>query len=582
MHSMTFDAAGRGTRGFEERIDARTGQRYLAIFRSRDALKDDPMLNKGTCFTRHERDTFGLRGLVPPGVSTPDEQAARAYDNFRKAGDEVGRYLFLASLQDRNETLFYRLVLDHLDEMVPIIYTPTVGKVCERYSHIYRRPRGVYVSTEDRGHIREVLRNVAGDGVRIIVATDNEAILGIGDQGVGGMGIAIGKVALYTAGAGIHPAHGLPLDIDVGTDNAALLEDPLYLGVRHSRLRGDAYVAMLDELVAAIGEVFPGALVQWEDFASQRAFDVLHRYRTVLPSFDDDIQGTGAVVEAGIRTAIDRLGHRLEDERVVFFGAGASGAGCALQMRRAMRAAGVSEAELSRRVLCLDSKGLILADRPGLSGHKRDLAADPAVVAGWSAGGAAHFSLMDVVRHVRPTVLVGVSGQAGAFTEPIVRALHDGCARPIVLPLSNPTSRVEATPDDLLRWTNGAALVGSGSPFAPVEINGVTYQIGQCNNVFVFPGIGLGASAVQARWLPDDVFGAAARAVYEQTGSSSAPGAPIFPPLHRLRAVSRDVSLAVAHALVAGGAAPHRFAQEIVDRVAASVWEPVYREYRPE
>jgi malic enzyme len=565
---------------FEERVDPRTGEKYLAVFRRGAALQDDPILNKGTCFTLDERDELGLRGIIPPAVSTAIEQEARAYENYLKAGDEVGRYLFLAALQDRNETLFYRLLVDHLEEMLPVVYTPTVGKVCERYSHIYRRPRGVYISTQDRGRIADVLKNAKHDDTRIIVMTDNEAILGIGDQGVGGMGIAIGKVALYTAGGGLHPSGGLPLDVDVGTDNLALLEDPLYLGVRQPRLRGEAYFSLLDELTDAITQVFPGALVQWEDFANQRAFQVLRRYRRKLPSFDDDIQGTGAIVEAGIRTALDRAGRLLEDARIVFLGAGASGAGCALQMRRALRAAGVPAAEVSRRVLCLDSQGLVLEDRAGLGGHKRDIAADPDVVAGWTSAQRGLFDLADVVRNFKPAVLVGVSGQPDAFTEEIVRTLHEGCRRPVVLALSNPTDKIEARPADILRWTTGAALVGTGSPFPPAAVNGVTYQIGQCNNVLVFPGIGLGATAVGARWLPDEAFAAAARAVYEFTGKASAPGAPIFPPLSRLREVSLAVAVAVAHALVNEGVAPFIAADTIEDRIKSSIWEPVYRHYR--
>lgn len=581
MVTMTTDTAARSASPrFEERTDARTGEKYLAVFRRGAALKDDPFLNKGTCFTLEERDELGLRGIMPPAVSTEVEQETRAYENFLKAGDDVGRYLFLAALQDRNETLFYRLLIDHLEEMVPIVYTPTVGKVCERYSHIYRRPRGVYVSTADRGRIAELLRNAERPDTRIIVVTDNEAILGIGDQGVGGMGIAIGKVALYTAGGGLHPARGLPLDIDVGTDNLALLQDPLYLGMRHTRLRGEAYLSLVDELADAIAQVFPDALVQWEDFANRQAFQVLRRYRRKLPSFDDDIQGTGAIVEAGIRTALDRAGRRLEDERIVFYGAGASGAGCALQMRRALGGAGVPERELSRRVLCLDSQGLVLEDRAGLDGHKRDVAASPDVVAGWTSERSGRFDLIDVVRHFKPTILVGVSGRSGSFTEEIVRALHRGCARPIVLALSNPTDKIEARPEDILRWTGGAAIVGTGSPFPPVALNGVMYQIGQCNNVLVFPGIGLGATTVGARWLPDDAFAAAARAVYEFTGKATAPGAPIFPPLSRLREISRAVAVAVGRALVNAGAAPSIPAPAIEDRIKSSIWEPVYRNYR--
>ena len=578
---MTTTAARRGgSRRFEERVDLKTGEKYLAVFRRGAALTTDPILNKGTCFTLDEREELDLRGLMPPAVSAPAEQEARAYDNFLRAGDDVSKYLFLAALQDRNETLFYRLVLDHLEEMAPIIYTPTVGKVCEHYSHIYRRPRGVYVSTADRGCIAETLRNAERDDVQIIVATDNEAILGIGDQGVGGMGIAIGKVALYIAGAGIHPMRGLSLDVDVGTDNPILLDDPLYLGARHPRLRGDAYFSLLDELVDAIRQVFPAALVQWEDFANQQAFQVLHRYRRRVLSFDDDIQGTGAIVEAGIRTALDRAGRRLKDERIVLFGAGASGAGVALQLRHAMHAAGIEEADLPRRVLCLDSKGLILLDRKGLDGHKRDIAADPGVVAGWTAGENGRFTLLDVVRQFTPTILIGASGQPGSFTEEMIKVMHAGCERPIVLALSNPTGKIEALPEHMLAWTNGAAIVATGSPFGPVRIGDVTHHIGQCNNVFVFPGIGLGATVVRAEWLPDTAFAAAARAVYESTERTSTPGATIFPPLSRLRDVSYRVAIAVGRALIDAGAAPP-IAQPVLERsVAAAMWEPTYLRYR--
>jgi malate dehydrogenase (oxaloacetate-decarboxylating) len=578
--STTTGVAGRSRQRFEERIDSRTGERYRAVFVRGPALKDDPLLNKGTCFTLDERDTFGLRGLLPPAVSSPDDQAQRSYENYLSAGDDVSRYLYLAALQDRNETLFYRLLVDHLDEMVPIVYTPTVGKVCERYSHIYRRPRGVYVSGGDRGRVAEVLANAERDRTEVIVVTDNEAILGIGDQGVGGMGIAVGKLALYTAGAGIHPAHGLPITLDVGTDNAALLADPLYLGARHARLRGDAYFSLLDELADAIGGVFPGAIVQWEDFASSRAFEVLQRYRRRLPSFDDDIQGTGAVVEAGVRTALTRVGRRLADERIVFYGAGASGAGCALQLRRALAAEGASDSQLARRVLCLDSRGLILADRKELTGYKADIAADPSIVAGWSPASDGPFRLVDVVRHFKPTILVGVSGQPGSFTEEVVRAMLAGCDRPIILALSNPTDKVEATPAQILRWTNGAAVVGTGSPFPPTRVNDVVYRIGQCNNALVFPGIGLGARVVGARWLPDEIFAAAARAVNQFTGSGGATGAAIYPPISRLRDVSRDVAAAVARAIVDSGQAPQLTPEEIDDRVEASMWSPVYRPYR--
>ena len=570
---------------FEHRTDPATGEAYLAVYERGAWLKDDPILNKGTCFTRAEREQLDLLGLLPPSIQTADEQLVRAYGNYLRADGDVRKYLFLAGLQDRNETLFCRLVLEHLPEMVPIIYTPTVGKACEQFSHIYRRSRGLYVSPQDRGKLKALLRNSSCDDPRIIVLTDNEAILGIGDQGVGGMPIAIGKLALYTIGAGIHPAQCLPMDLDIGTDNPALLADPLYLGVRERRLRGEPYFALLDELVEAIAEVFPNTLVQWEDFASRNAFAVLDRYRHKLLSFNDDIQGTGAVVVAGIKTALQRVGSSLRDARIVFHGAGASGAGCALAVRTAMRSVGVPEAELAQRVVCLDSKGLIVSTRSGLEEPKHTLAADPAFVASWFPDGAPArdtLQLADVVRGFKPTVLVGVSGQPGAFTEAIIRDMLAHCPRPIVLALSNPNTKIEVAPIELIRWTNGAAVIGTGGPFAPVDHNGRTYAVGQGNNVLIFPGVGLGATAVRARWLPDEAFAAAAHALFEYTSGKSWPGDPIYPPLTELRKVSVRVAIEVGRALVKAGAAPRLTGDEIEQRVRAGMWEPEYLPYRDE
>ncbi|MEZ5318373.1 MAG: NAD-dependent malic enzyme [Vicinamibacterales bacterium] len=569
-----------GDRHSERRIDPVTGAPYLAVFVRGAAVQDDRLLNKGTCFTLEEREQLGLAGLLPPAIQTPDEQLARAYENYLKAGDDVRKYVFLAALQDRNESLFCRLVLDHLEEMVPIIYTPTVGRACEEYSHIYRRPRGLYVAARHRGRLDEVLRNAVPEAPRVIVVTDNEAILGIGDQGVGGMPIAIGKLALYTVGAGIHPARTLPIDLDVGTNNPARLADPLYLGVRERRLRGDAYFGLLDELVESLGRIYPRALVQWEDFANANAFDVLARYRRRVLSFNDDIQGTGAVVVAGILSALERVGRRLEDERVLFYGAGASGAGSALAVRAAMRAAGVPAFDIGRQVIALDSKGLILRDRPGLAGAKHEIAADPALAADWPRAADGTFHLPEVVRGFRPTVLVGASGQPGAFSQSVIADMLTGCRRPIVLALSNPDSRTEVLPAELIRWTNGAAIVGTGSPFAPVTHAGRTHVIGQGNNALIFPGVGLGATAVEATWLPDEAFAAASRALVQVTAAGGAPEGPIYPPLHRLREVSRAVAGAVGRALVAAGAAPPIAPDAIDRRVEAGIWEPGYLPYR--
>jgi malate dehydrogenase (oxaloacetate-decarboxylating) len=565
---------------FTECEDPRTGERVWTITQRGEELQDDPLLNKGTCFTEEEREALGLRGLLPPGVQTEEEQRARAYENYQRSGGDVQRYLFLAGLQDRNETLFYRLLVDHLEEMAPIVYTPTVGKVCEQFSHIYRRPRGLYVSSDDRGRIASILRNAPNPDVRVIVVTDNEAILGIGDQGVGGMGIPIGKLALYTAGAGIHPSLCLPLDLDVGTDNQTLLDDPLYLGVPRRRLRGAAYDSLVDELVDAIREAFPRALIQWEDFASRNAFRVLERHRGRVLSFNDDIEGTGAVLMAGIRSALQHVGRALEGERVVFLGAGASGAGCALAVRRAMREAGVPESQLASRVLSLDSKGLIVRGRPGLEGEKAAIAADPAFVSGWATGPNGGIQLAEVVARFHPTILIGASGQPGWFPEPLIREMARHCERPIVMPISNPTSRIEATPREILEWTEGRAVVGTGSPFESITIGGVTHVIGQGNNAMIFPGVGLGAIAVEARRLTDGAFTAAERAVVACTSITGRPGEPIYPPLSRLRDVSFRVAVAVGMELVSSGAAPTVRAEEVEARVRDLVWEPVYRPYR--
>jgi malic enzyme len=564
---------------FEVRLDAESGERYVAVSLFGEALLDEPRLNKGTCFPPEERERFGLSGLLPAGIFTPQEQAARAYGNFRKAPDDVGRYIFLSALQDRNETLFYRLLAEHLEEMVPIVYTPTVGKVCETYSQIYRRPRGVYLTLADRGRVADILQATAPPETRVLVVTDNEAILGLGDLGVGGMPIAVGKLVLYTVGAGVHPWSCLPVDLDVGTDNRRLLEDPLYLGARHERERGPAYWSLLDELAEAVGAVLPQALVQWEDFSHRNAYRVLERYRHRVLSFNDDVQGTGAVVVAGILSALARDGRRLEDERVVFLGAGASGGGSALAVRAALRARGLSEDAIGARVLALDSKGLLVRGREGLPPPRDTLAADPALVASWGLSPEGPISLLDVVRHYRPSVLVGASGQPGAFTEEIVREMRRHVARPVILPLSNPTDRSEACPADLLRWTEGAALVGTGSPFPPVAFGGRTYAVGQGNNALVFPGVGLGAIAVGARELPDDAFVAAAEAIVEAAprGETEA----IFPPLARLQEVSRRVARRVARRLVHGGFAPPLDEAAIDGRIEGLRWEPRYLPYRP-
>jgi len=563
---------------FEDRINPETDQRYRLVRSSGAELRANPLLNKGTSFTQEEREMFALEGLLPPAISTWAEQQERVYEGYLRQRDPLQKYLELTALQDRNETLFYRLLIDHIEEMAPIVYTPTVGKACQQFSHLYQRPRGLYINLHQRGRIEEILRNAPIDDCRVMVVTDNEAILGLGDLGVGGMGIPIGKLTLYTAGAGIHPAHCLPVDLDVGTNNNDLLCDPLYLGIREPRARGDEYYSFLDEFAEAVGKVFPQAIVQWEDFSNETAFTILERYRDKLPSFDDDIQGTGAVVAAGVLAAVKRTTRSLREERIVILGAGAAGGGCAFALRDAMEAEGVPAEEARRNVLCLDSRGLIIGDRPGLRGHKLELATDAASVTDWTGGYDGVFELAAVVENFKPTVLIGTSGQPGSFTQAIVRQMMSYCDQPIIMPLSNPTSMAEATPEHLLRWTDGKAIIGTGSPFDPVTHDGVSYGIGQANNVLIFPGAGLGAIAVGARAVPDSAFLAAAQALVHFSDKS--PTAPLFPPLHALRDVSHVVARAVARAIVDAGCAPEISPEEIDKRISNAIWDPAYLPYK--
>ena len=568
-------------RYFKPAVDPETHERYLLVSKRGAAIKSDPILNKGTCFTREERKSLGLSALLPPGVSTPALQKARAYENYCRAGDDVHRYADLSSLQDRNETLFYGLLLDHIEEMMPIVYTPTVGKACERYSHIYRKPRGIYITMRHLGRVEEILRSAPVEDCQVMVVTDNEAILGLGDLGVGGMGIPIGKLTLYTAAAGIHPATCLPVDIDVGTNNPALLEDPFYLGLRHPRVRGEDYFALIDEFIEAARRVFPGALIQWEDFSNENAYQVLERYRDKVPSFDDDIQGTGAVVVAGVVAALRQADRSFDCERAVIYGAGAAGGGTATALRNAMMDDGLTEEDARSRIVALDSRGLILGDRRGLVGHKVDLAADPAMVGSWTGGRGGTFGLLDVVRNFAPTILIGMAGQPGAFTGEMVETMHANCARPVIFPLSNPTSKTEATPAQLIEWTNGAAIVATGSPFVPVQHGGRTYEIGQANNVLIFPGAGLGAIAARATTIPERAFLAAAKALANAAGVSTEVGSSLFPPLSKLRGLSRAVAGGVAKTLVEDGAAPEATDDELERRIDQLMWDPVYLPYRP-
>jgi malate dehydrogenase (oxaloacetate-decarboxylating) len=539
----------------------------------------DPILNKGTAFRADERERFRLHGLLPSGQLTMDLQARRIVADIDRAPTPLDRYLKLSALQDRNEHLYFRVLAEHLERYMPIVYTPTVAEATRNFSQVYRRARGVWLTPDFRGRMARVLQDAAGDEpVRLIVATDNESILGIGDQGAGGMAICVGKLALYTVAAGIPPAATLPISLDVGTDNEALLEDGMYVGWREPRLRGAEYEEFIEEFVEAVASVFPKALLQWEDLRKDIALGVADRYRARLPSFNDDIQGTGAVALAGLLSSVRITGTRLSEHRVVVHGAGAAGLGIARQIRAAMQIEGLSAAESLERVAALDSRGLLVTDHEQREAYKRDLAWPPALAQSLGLGAQSARGLDAVVQAFRPTALIGTSGQRGSFTEGIVRAMASHCARPVILPMSNPSDLSEAVPADLLRWTDGRALVATGSPFAPVEMNGRVVSIGQGNNVLVFPGLGLGVLLGGIRTVTDEMLTAAAYTLAGKITDAELASGMLFPAVTRLR----EVSAAVAAAVIAnsrGAAVTDPPPAALVEAVAARMWVPRYEEY---
>ena len=537
--------------------------------------------NKSTAFTFEERRQFELEGLLPPVVSTMAQQAERAYANIMRKQEPLERYIGLAALQDRNEHLFYRVLLEHLDELLPIVYTPTVGEACRLYSRIFRRARGVWITPDHRGRIEATLANVPYDDVRLIVVTDNERILGLGDQGAGGMGIPIGKLALYTAAAGIHPATTLPISLDVGTDNRALLDDDLYIGWRHPRLRGADYDSLVDEFVHAVRRRFPKALLQWEDFKKGTAFALLERYRDVLPSFNDDIQGTAAVTVAALIAGARVSGIPLRAQRVVILGAGAAGVGIGRLIRRMLADEGLAGDDLTRAVASLDSRGFVVDDGSIRDEYKRELAWPLALAAREGLGPDRPRDLAAVVKALRPTALVGTSGEPDTFPEAVIREMARHVERPIVLPLSNPTSQCEAKPADVIAWTNGRALVATGSPFPPVQHGERTFVIGQANNAFVFPGIGLGTIVAEARGVTDGMLAAAARALADEVADEHLAASSLFPPVTSLRRVTARVAQAVARAARDEGVGRPLSDAELHDTVRGAMWEPQYPELVP-
>jgi len=552
--------------------------RMLGIKLSGAQLLEHPLLNKDTAFTEHERTELGLHGLLPPRILTISEQIKLEMEHVRCKSSDLERYIGLAALQDRNETLFYRVLVENLEELLPIVYTPTVGYACQRFSHILRRPRGLWITPKDISNIPELLHNARQEQVRLIVVTDNERILGLGDQGAGGMGIPIGKLALYTAGAGIHPSKTLPISLDVGTDRQELLNDPLYLGYRQPRLRGPAYDGFIEAFVEAVNEVYPQALVQWEDFKQHNAIRILNRYRSRLISFNDDIQGTASVVLAGILSALRILEEPLSRQRLVFLGSGAAGIGIAHLVRQAMEREGSSVSEIRRAVVMLDSKGLIFEGRESVEEDKRDLSLGPAEMAFHGFCSRPQHDLLDVIRQVKPSILIGTSGMPGSFSELVVCEMSNNTPVPIIFPLSNPTSRAEATPDDLLHWSRGRAIVATGSPFAPVEQDGRIHVIGQANNVYVFPGLGLGVIVSAARQVTDAMFLAAADTLASAVAVDRLRLKALYPPVSKLRQVSRQVAISVVREARKSGMGRSLRDDQIEAAVDAAMWFPDYED----
>ena len=544
------------------------------------ALLTNPMLNKGTAFTEEERTAFALHGLLPPHLGTLEVQSARRLQAMRKLASDLDRYVFLRGLQDANETLFYAVLTQNLEEMLPLVYTPTVGEGCQTFSHYWHYPRGLFLSWPQRDRIKEILAHPRFDKVEAIVVSDGERILGLGDQGADGMGIPIGKLSLYTACAGLHPSTTLPILLDVGTDNKERLADPIYIGWRHGRVRGEDYDDFVETFVNAVLERWPHALLQWEDFARANAGRMLQRYRDRLCTFNDDIQGTAAVAAGTLLAAVKVTGQPIRDQRIAIVGAGSAGIGIANLLLRVMVDAGLPEAEARQRFYAIDRDGLLVEGMAGVLDFQRPFAQSHTAVAHWPREYADTIGLTDVVANAKPTVLIGVSGQPGIFREEVIRKMASAVARPIIFPLSNPTSRSEAMPQDLTAWTDGRAVIGTGSPFPPVVRDGRSFAVDQTNNAYVFPGIGLGVLAVGARRVTDGMFVAAAKVLADISPAARDAHAPLLPPVAQLRDVAFSVAKAVAREARAEGQCEPFDDEELDGLIACKMWDPVYRPYR--
>ncbi len=569
------------SRYYDVKRDER-GKRYLEPLVEGSLLLGLPLLNKGTAYTHDERKALKLEGLLPPHVASLEEQKERNYRRYRLIENDLEKHIFLRNLQDRNEVLFFALFADHMSEMLPILYTPTVGDAVKQFSYIYRYPRGFTASSDNIQQMDSALANTPINDVRLAVATDSSAILGIGDQGFGGLAISIGKLSIYTAAGGLGPDKALPIELDVGTNRADLINDPLYLGVRHRRLSGPEYYDFMDKFVEAFKQRYPNAVMQWEDFSKDSAFTVLQRYRQVLPSFNDDIQGTGAVTLAGVLSACRIKDEKLSDQRILVYGAGAGGAGVAQAMLDGLMREGLGETEALERIYVLDSKGLLLKGR-SMEDYKLKFAKEPALTEGWPLAGPIP-TLYETIVNAKVTVLLGLSGQPGSFTEPIIQAAQANTPHPVIFPLSNPTSSSEGIPEEILRWTEGKALVAAGSPFAPVEFGGTTYPIGQGNNAFVFPGLGFGTVLSKASMVSDAMVLEAAYALYDYTSKHHP--ARVYPPTSELREVSQYVAARVIRqAMKEGLARDERLTDLSTEAIQAYVaerfWQPKYLPFKP-
>jgi malate dehydrogenase (oxaloacetate-decarboxylating) len=560
-------------------MSSSTPKSALYIPHSGPSLLETPLLNKGSAFTAQERVAFNLTGLIPPRYESIEEQVERAYMQYSSFNEPINKHIYLRAIQDNNETLYYRLIQQHIDEMMPIIYTPTVGDACEQFSDIYRSSRGLFISYSERHQMDDIIRNATKRKVKVIVVTDGERILGLGDQGIGGMGIPIGKLSLYTACGGISPAYTLPVMLDVGTNNEKLLNDPMYMGARHKRIGQAEYDEFVDMFIKAVLKRWPEVMLQFEDFAQPNAMPLLERYRDKVCCFNDDIQGTAAVTVGTILAACKTKNAKLSDQRVVFVGAGSAGCGIAEQIIKQMTSEGITDAQARSQVFMIDRFGLVTDDMEGLRDFQYRLAQPLAKLATWQKS-AQYPTLLETVSQVKPSILIGVSGQAGLFTEHVIKEMKRHCDLPIIFPLSNPSRQVEARPENVIEWTDGEVIIATGSPFKPVEYQGKTYPIAQCNNSYIFPGIGLGVLAAKASLISDEMLMATSAALANASPLASGTGHELLPPLTGIAQLSKKIAFDVGKVAQKQGLALEVSDEILTERIEGNFWQAEYRPYK--